>query len=106
MQLISMPKDSPARAAFIMDGDYMAPYIRRGEIVPVEWSLPEQGQCGLFSLAERTLVRQYCEDSFGNIYLFVLDRSRPDMDITVPAGGQLVCLGRLLLEKTPPLPLY
>lgn len=106
MQRISIPADSPAQAAFIMDGDYMAPHIRRGEIVPVEWALPEQGQCGLFSLDGRTLVRQYCEDSFGNMYLFVLDRSLPDMDITVPAGGQLVCLGRLLLEKTPSLPLY
>jgi len=106
MQMISMPEDSPAQAAFLMDGDYMAPYIRRGEIVTVEWALPEQGQCGLFSLDGNTLVRQYCEDSFGNIYLFVLDRSHPDMDITVPAGSHPVCLGRLLLDKIPPLPLY
>lgn len=105
MQMISMPEDSPARAAFIMDGDYMAPHIRRGEIVTVEWALPETGQCGLFSVAGRALVRQYCEDSFGNIYLFALNRSCRDMDVTVPAGTPVVCLGRLMLDKTPPLPI-
>ncbi len=99
-----MPEDSPARAAFIMDGDYMAPYIRRGEVVTVEWLLPEPGQCGLFSAEGRTLVRQYCEDSFGNIYLFALDRACRDMDVTIPAGTPIVCLGRLMLDGTPPLP--
>ena len=105
MQMISMPEDSPAQAAFIMDGDYMAPYIRRGEIVTVEWSLPEMGQCGLFSVDSRILVRQYCEDSFGNIYLFALNRACQSLDVTVPAGTQVLCLGRLLLDKPTPLPI-
>lgn len=105
MQMITMPEDSPAQAAFIMDGDYMAPYLRRGEVVMVEWLLPEPGQCGLFSVEGRTLVRQYCEDSFGNIYLFVLDRTCRDMDLTISAGAPIICLGRLMLDKTPPLPL-
>ena len=105
MQMLTMPENSAARAAFIMDGDYMAPYIRFGEVVTLEWALPEPGQCGLFSINGQPLVRQYCEDSFGNIYLFVLNRDHRVLDVTIPAGETLDCLGRLLLEKTPPLPL-
>lgn len=105
MQNITLPADSPIRAAFTMDGDYMDPWIKRGEIVPVEWALPAVGQCGLFETEGRILFRQYCEDSFGNIYLFVLNRARRDMDITIPRDRPVRCLGRAMLEKTPPLPL-
>lgn len=105
MQTLTIPENSAARAAFIMDGDYMAPYIHFGEVVTVEWTLPEPGQCGLFLRNGETLVRQYCEDSFGNIYLFVLNRKFRSMDVTIPAGETLHCLGRILLKKTPPLPL-
>ncbi len=105
MQTLTMPENSPAQAAFIMDGDYMAPYIRAGAVVTVEWALPEVGQCGLFHHEGQTLVRQYCEDSFGNIYLFALNRDFRTLDMTIPTGEKLLCFGRLLLEKTPPLPL-
>ena len=105
MQMIPLPADSPARAAFLMDGDYMSPYIRRGELVTVDFTLPAPGQCGLFCVAGRTLVRQYCEDSLGTVYLFVLNRACRDMDLTVPPGTSVTCLGRFLLDKTPPLPL-
>ena len=105
MQSLTMPENSPARAAFIMDGDYMAPWLRAGEVVAVEWALPEAGECGLFQREGQTLVRQYCEDSFGNIYLFALNRDFRQMDVVIPAGEAILCLGRLLLQKTPPLPL-
>lgn len=105
MQTITIPGDSAARASFTMDGDYMAPYIRSGEIVAVEWALPAEGDCGIFDVDGAILLRQYCEDSFGNIYLFVLDRSRKEMDRTIPAGQSIRCLGRVIMPKRPPLPL-
>ena len=105
MQQLTMPENSNAQAAFIMNGDYMAPYILPREVVTLEWALPEPGQCALFQVNGKALVRQYCEDSFGNIYLFVLDRSRRELDVTIPAGETVLCLGRLQMKKTPPLPL-
>lgn len=105
MQLITVPEDSPARAAFIMDGDYMEPYIRRGEVVTVTWRLPAIGECAVFRLGERTLVRQYCEDSFRNAYLLVLDRAQAALDVTVPPDEALVCVGTVDMEAAPPLPL-
>lgn len=105
MQNITLPADSPARAAFIMDGTYMAPWVKQGELVTVEWALPAVGQCGLFQAGDTVVFRQYCEDSFGNIYLFVLNRAFRDMDITVPRDTPVRCLGRAMLDKTPPLPM-
>ena len=104
MQSLTMPAGSPAQAAFIMDGDYMEPHIRPGQVVTVTWRLPAIGECGIFRYQGETLVRQYCEDSFQNIYLLALNRNRRELDVTVPAGSKLLCLGRLELEKTPPLP--
>ncbi len=105
MQRLTMPEGSPAQAAFVMDGDYMEPYLRAGQIVTVTWTLPGIGDCGIFRYQGRALVRQYCEDSFGTAYLFVLNRARRELDVTVPADEELLCLGRLELGKTPPLPL-
>ncbi len=104
MQQLILPEDSPARAAFCMDGDYMLPYIPQGAVVLVEWALPEAGQCGLFRVGGQLLVRQYCEDCFGNIYLLVLNRACRELDVTVPVGETVECLGRLITEKLP-LPL-
>lgn len=105
MQHLTLPSDSPVRAAFIMDGDYMEPFLKRGELVSVEWAVTAVGECGLFQTGETIVCRQYCEDSFGNIYLFALNRARRDMDITIPRHEPLRCLGRVILDKTPPLPL-
>ena len=102
---LKLPADDPARALFIMDGDYMQPWIRPGEAVKLAFTLPKIGQCGLFRAGEETLVRQYAEDSFGTVYLFVLDRTQSALDRVFPRAAAPVCLGTLLLEKTPPLPL-
>ncbi|MCD7844775.1 MAG: hypothetical protein LUG57_02790 [Oscillospiraceae bacterium] len=104
MEQLIVPKDNPAQAAFCMDGDYMAPYIPQGAVVMVEWELPETGQCGLFRADGQILVRQYCEDSFGNIHLLVLNRARRELDVTIPPGQAVECLGRLMMENVP-LPL-
>lgn len=105
MQTITIPASSAARVAFLMDGDYMTPCIRPGEVVLLEWALPAVGDCGLFEVDGSILLRQYCEDSFGNVYLFALNRARRELDLTVPAEQPVRCLGRLLLEKDHPLPL-
>ena len=105
MEHITLPPDTEVRAAFLMDGDYMEPWLKKGELVPVKWALPAVGQCGLFEAEGRIVFRQYCEDSFGNVYLFALNRARRDLDVTVPRGTPVRCLGLAILEKTPPLPM-
>lgn len=98
--------DSPAATAFVMHGDEMEPYIPAGRSVKLAFTLPNQGECGLFTVDGRAYVRQYCEDSFGTVYLLCANRARAELDLHVPPGSgkAVVCLGRVLLEKLPPLP--
>lgn len=103
---IALPAEDPAAAAFVMEGDEMAPVLPAGRTARLVFELPAQGECGLFAVDGRAYVRQYCEDSFGTIYLLCVNRARADQDLVFPksAGKTVVCLGRVPLEKTPPLP--
>lgn len=103
--IINLPSNSPAQAIFTMDGDYMQPYIQPGEAVRVSYERPAVGECGLFFSAGEALVRQYCEDGMGNVYLFVLDRNQRSLDRAFPHGEGLMCMGKLLLDRRAPLPL-
>ncbi len=105
-QSLKLSPDSPVRAVFTMDNDAMAPFILPGEALALVFELPRDGEVGLFRLGPETLVRQYFEDCFGTVYLLAANRSRPELDRTVPAGqGPVLCLGKILLEQPPPRPL-
>lgn len=106
MNSLELSPDSPIRALFTMDSDDMAPLILPGEALSLVFELPRIGQVGLFRLGRETLVRQYCEDSFGIVYLLAARRDDPSLDRVIPAGqGPVICLGRILMEPDPPLPL-
>lgn len=103
---LTLSPDSPVRALFTMDSDDMEPLILRGEALSLAFELPKIGQVGLFRLGSETLVRQYCEDSFGTVYLLAARRDDPSLDRVIPTGqGPVLCLGRILMENDPPLPL-
>ena len=99
----------PAGAAFSVgvSVDSMEPAHRAGGAMYVSRDCDlVPGDVGLFFVGEELVCRQYAEDSEGNIYLFVLNRRRRDLDITVPAasGVNVACLGKVLLPQRPPLP--
>ena len=50
--------------------------------------------------------KQYCQDSEGNVYLFSANRERSDADVHISAtsGITLLCFGKVLLDKSIPLP--
>ena len=50
--------------------------------------------------------KQYCQDYYGNVHLFSLNRNRADMDVDIPAsaGIMLMCFGKVLLPQSIPLP--
>jgi phage repressor protein C with HTH and peptisase S24 domain/DNA-binding Xre family transcriptional regulator len=103
----AVPADSRADFAARIQGDSMEPYIDDGSIVLVNRSMPlTDGDVGLFFVDGDIKCKQYCEDSFGNIYLFSLNRARADADTTVPAssGITVFCFGKVLLDRRPPLP--
>ena len=103
----SVPADSRADFAARISGDSMEPYIADGSIVLVSRSMPiSDGDVGLFFVDGDIKCKQYCEDSYGNVYRFSLIRARADADTEIPAssGITVFCFGKVLLPKRPPLP--
>lgn len=107
--LVPRGTDVPPRADFAVriDGDSMEPVIRDGSRVYVSRTNElEPGDVGIFFVDGDMKCKQYCEDSFGNIYLFSLNRARRDADVTVMAssGITVCCFGKVLLDRRPRLP--
>ena len=101
----SVPKD--ADFAVRIAGDSMEPYIADGSSVYVRRTNDlEPGDVGIFFVDGDMKCKQYCEDSFGNVYLFSLNRERADADVFVSesSGIYVYCFGKVLLPKRPPLP--
>lgn len=101
----SVPK--AADFAVRIAGDSMEPYIEDGSRVYVSRTTElTDGDIGIFFVDGDMKCKQYCEDSFGNIYLFSLNRDRKDADMTILAssGITVFCFGKVLMKKRPPLP--
>ena len=108
---INIPRDDsvPDSADFAVRiaGDSMEPYIRDGSRVWVtRRNQLQDGDVGIFFVDGDMKCKQYCEDPFGNIYLFSLNRARKDADVHIfaSAGSTVVCFGKVLLPHRPPLP--
>ena len=90
-----------------IQGDSMEPYIADGSRVFVKRTNEiSDGEVGIFFVDGDMKCKQYCEDAFGNIYLFSLNRDRADADsfISENSGICVYCFGKVLLETKPPLP--
>ena len=107
--LIQRTPDVPRDADYAVriSGDSMEPYIADGARVYVSrTNALADGDVGIFFVDGDMKCKQFCQDSFGNIYLFSLNRARQDADVHVPAssGVTVFCFGRVLLKRRPPLP--
>lgn len=102
----AVPADCTADFAVRIDGDSMEPVIHDGDTVLVRRDRVENGDVGMFFVDGNMKCKQYCRDSFGNVYLFSLNRDRADADVSVPAtsGITLCCFGKVLLDRRPALP--
>ena len=95
-----------AEFAVRIQGDSMEPYIRDGSVVYVNRDPLERGDVGIFCVDGEIHVRQYVRDRLGLVYLFSLNRRRADADLVLARDSRrsLVCLGRVLLPRRPPVP--
>lgn len=100
--------DSPAEFAIRVHGDSMEPALPDGSIALGVRREPRDGEVAAFMLNGEFLVKQFCQDSQGNIYLFSLNRSRSDLDVSLMRGADpvedLYCFGTILLPRRYPLP--
>lgn len=108
LKQMAVPADSPAGFAVEMEDNSMSPLFPRGSKALIQRGAPlRDGDVGLFFLNGQAVVRQYCEDYAGNVYLFVLNRRHSRKDIYLPREQTPVCcFGRAVLDEPPPLPGY
>lgn len=103
----ALPEGSEADFALRVEGDELAPYVAPGGVALIRRGAEiRDGDVGLFFVRGEMVLRQYCEDWAGNVYLFAVNRRRSGLDIRLPAAEKApVCsFGRVLLDAEVPLP--
>lgn len=93
--------DSPAEFAVRISGNSMEPYLPDGSIQLAVKRAPRDGEVAALLVDGGFRVKQICEDSFGNLYLFSLNRARADADDTVlnDSGRDVKCFGTILMQR-------
>ena len=101
-----VPANSKADFAIHITGDSMEPYLNDGSIALGVKRNPENGEVGAFMLNGEFLCKQYCRDTFENVYLFSLNRDRKDADKFLYKSGDypLTCFGTIMMDEKFPLP--
>ena len=102
-----VPQDCNADFALKVSGDSMEPYFRDGSVALGVQRMPNTGEVAAILIDGENYIKQYCQDNYGNLYLFSLNRKRKAQDITVKASGErfVKIWGTVLSEQTlPPLP--
>ncbi len=103
----TVSQNSAADFAVRIDGDSMEPYIKDGSVALCKrGAIIYDGDVGLFFVDGDMKCKQYCQDYAGNVHLFSANRSRSDADVHIRAssGITLMCFGKVLLDKSIPLP--
>lgn len=109
--LLPRTEGMPAGAGFCLrlDNDCMEPYLKKGELLYISRDeTPEELQPGIFFYRGRVLCRQWCEDSAGNLHLLCANPRRESENLSLDRREKsaCLCLGRILLKKRLPMPIY
>ena len=101
-----VPSDSTADFAIRVNGDSMEPYLPDGSIALGRKQTPCDGDVAALLLDGEFLVKQVCQDCYDNLYLFSLNRSRSDADVTImhDSGRTVTCFGTIIMKERVPLP--
>lgn len=101
-----VPEDSKAEFAIKIHGDSMEPYLKDGSVALGTRERAIDGDVVAVSIDGEFLCKQACSDSFGNLYLFSLNRSRKDSDRTVLHNSDhtVYYFGKIIMAKRVPLP--
>lgn len=110
-RLIPRSDEMPEGTDFclILDNELMAPLINKGEMIYISRSAaPEELEVGIFLYKGRIYCRQYCEDYAGNMHLLCANPAceRENLCLSRAEKEKCLCLGKVLLEKKPTMPVY
>lgn len=89
--------------AIHVNGDSMEPVLQDGTIALGVRRFPQAGEVGAFRIDGEFLVKQFVQDSQGNVYLFSVNRDRSDADLVLwhDSDRDLQCYGTILCARTP-----
>ena len=109
--LVPLDSSMPEGTDFciIMDSDTMEPLIPRGTQICVNRSrMPEEMEVGIFFYKDRIYCRQYCTDYAGNLHLLCANplREKENLCLNRQEQKQCLCIGKVLLDGKPPMPIY
>lgn len=110
-ELVPLSPKAPRGADFCItiSGDSMEPYIHDGDLVYIKRGADMQPfDVGVFYVDGDVLCKQWCVDSFRNLYLLSANPAREDANRTIKADGMssVVCYGKVLLPRKLPRPDY
>lgn len=108
---IPLPPGAPTNADYCITirGDSMSPYIEDGEMVYVKQGAPLRDfEPGIFFVDGDVFCKQWCPGYAGETYLLSANPKREDANITIwkDSGRNCVYLGKVLLDKKLPRPMY
>lgn len=91
---------------FYVPDSSLRPVLKKGQLVYCDDKQLTPGDIGLFQYRGDTICRQYNKDMFGMTYLFALNRRHSGLDIVLRSCEEkdLICLGRVRMDKRIPLP--
>lgn len=101
----------PKQADYCIEiaGDSMEPFIRNGQRVYVQRTVDiAEFQPAVWFVDGSVFVKQWCVDTNRTLYLLSANPAREDANITIPRDSDrnVVCLGKVLLNKKLPAPIY
>ena len=105
----SAGRDEGADFCLTLDSDCMEPVFGRGETLRITRSeAPREMAAGVFLYRGRVYVRQWCEDSAGNLHLLCANpkREKENLMLSPAERGACLCLGTVLPGKPLPMPFY
>lgn len=110
-ELIERDGSMPPQADFAIElrDEAMLPYIKPGERIYVQGRAElEEFEAGLFLYEGRVICRQWCEDYSGAVHLLCAnpEMERENINISREKRGELRLLGRVLLGRKLPAPVY
>lgn len=110
-ELIPRDVNVPKKADYCIEiaGDSMEPYIKDKQRIYVQKTadIPEFSPCVWFVDGD-VYVKQFCTDHRGTLYLLSANPKREDANITISrdSGRTAICLGKVLLSRKLPEPVY
>ena len=110
-ELIERGAVVPKQADYCIEiaGDSMEPFIKNGQRVYVQRTVDiAEFQPAVWFVDGNVFVKQWCVDTNRTLYLLSANPAREDANITIPRDSDrnVVCLGKVLLNKKLPAPTY